>query len=108
MTTEPTMTAGDLTPDHYGLTVSYTPLFGPGAMTAPFRKTIVLDELRQWHYKGELHVGMSDFTPSGSFMGTEYSVTGSTPVTVGARVRKARKRPWSKAAMAPITEGGTK
>jgi hypothetical protein len=93
------MTAGDLTPEHYGLEITYLPAPAIGDVTAPFRKTVVVDELRRWNYNGVDRVGVSDFTPNGGFMGTEYNLPASTEVTVGARVRKARKKPWSKSAI---------
>lgn len=91
------MTAGDLTTDHYGLVVSWQPAEHDDIL--PPRRTAVCDELRRFVVDGIRWVEISDMTPAGGFVGTAYHLDAATPVEVGRRVRKARKRPWSKFAM---------
>lgn len=93
-------TAGDLTTEHYGFLITFESPPRAGGF-APLRREIVCDELRRWIYNGQRRVGITDFTPSGAFIGTEHHLSAETPVTVLRRIRKARKRPWGKGALKP-------
>lgn len=93
------ITAGELTTEHYGLLIAFEPEPHEGGFAR--RREIVCDELRRWIYDGQRRVGITDFTTSGSFIGTEHHLSAETPVTVLRRIRKARKRPWGKGALKP-------
>lgn len=94
-------TAGDLTTEHYGLLVTWERLPREGDFTAPVRRSAVVDELRRWVNEEGRQVGITDMTPQGAAIGTEHHLPASTPITIERRIRKARRRPWSKAALNP-------
>lgn len=93
-------TAGELTTEHYGLAVSFQPPKREDGFLPPVR-TVVCDEIRRWVHQGQRQVEIIDLTPHGSFRGTGHHITADTPVRIGDRVRKARKRPWGIGALKP-------
>lgn len=94
------ITAADLTTEHYGLQVSY---WRPATSLFPeVRHTIVIDEIRRFVSRGTPRVEVIDMSnPRGQIVGDAYFLDGSTPVVLGRRIRKARRRPWGKGAMKP-------
>lgn len=94
-------TAGELTTEHYGLLIEYTPPARESAFTEPLRRQVVVDELRRWIYEGQRRVEVIDMTPSGAFVGVGHHMDADTPVAVLRRVRKPRRKAWGAGALKP-------
>lgn len=94
------MIAAELTPEHYGLLVTWEEEGAWGS----HRRTAVLGELRRWINSQGRQVGILDFTASGAVIGTEHMVSAETQVSIGHRAAKARKRRWSKVPLATWAE----
>ncbi len=91
-----TLTAADLTPEHYGLLVSWEVTTEYGTVL----REAVCEELRRWVYKGQRRVEIIDFTPNGPWVGEAHTLDGNTRVGVGRRINKPRRRRWLKEPLA--------